>query len=123
MRGTRILLSLLGLLFSTVPPLAAVLTYFPLWSHRGGGAVLSGITVLLFLLCLLPLYKLFKEHLRSPSAPTVWLLVFLVFFALAEIADEVKVIALAGFAGNLVGTVLFRLARKLGKEDGGEGRV
>ena len=114
MRSGKLLLSALGLMCSVIPPLLAVITYFPIWTDKGGSAVLSGTAILLLLICFLPLYKLLGNYLRSPSAPVVWLVVFLAFFALAEIADEMKVIAFWGFIGNLIGTFLFRIARKLG---------
>ena len=121
MRCGRILLLTSGLLFSTVPPLWATLAYFPIWGNRGGGAVLSGITLILLLFCFTPLFNLIRSHLKSPSAPAMWLIVFIVFFALAEIADEVKVIAFWGFVENTVGSVIFRLAKKLGGCDNNEG--
>ena len=114
MRCSRILLLISGLLFSTVPPLWATLAYFPIWGDRGGGAVLSGLSLMLLLFCFTPLFNIVKSHVKTPSAPILWLIVFIVFFALAEIADEIKVIAFWGFIGNVVGSVLFRLAKKLG---------
>jgi hypothetical protein len=121
MRCGRILLLIAGLLFSTVPPLWATLAYFPIWGNRGGGAVLSGLSLLLLLFCFTPLFNLVKSHLKTPSAPIMWLIVFITFFALAEIADEMKVIAFWGFAGNAVGSILFHLSRKVGGCSSNEG--
>ena len=121
MRGGRILFNLLGILFSTLPPLFATLGYFPLWRDMGGGAILSGITVLLLLLCLAPFFRFIKERLGTPSAPVIWLTVFITFFVLAEIAEEIKVIALIGFVGNLIGALFFRLAKRGERKHGDEG--
>jgi len=121
MRGGRIVLYALGLLFSVAPPLFATLAYFPVWSGRGGGAMLSGMSALLLLLCFAPLMRFIKERLRSPSAPIIWLIVFIIFFILAEIAAEMKVIAFTGLVGNLIGTGLFRLAGKGERKSDDEG--
>ena len=121
MRGGRILFYALGLLFSTVPPLFATLAYFPIWSDRGGGTMLSGVAALLLLLCFAPLLRVIRERLKTPSAPIVWLIVFLAFFILAEIATEMKIIAFTGLVGNTVGAVFFRLAKRCGGKIDDEG--
>ena len=107
----RIVLRVLGLLFSTVPVVAATLLYFPLWRERGGAAALSGGVLLLLILSAAPLFRFIREHLRSPSVTLLWLLIFLLFFALSNIAAEMTVIAFVGFIGNLIGSGLFLLAR------------
>ncbi len=114
MKCGRILLTAAGLLFSTVPPLWATLAYFPLWNSKGGGAMLSGMAVLLILLSATPIFNLVKTYFRTPSAPILWLVIFIVFFVLAKIADEMKVIAFAGFVGNVIGSLFFRLAKRAG---------
>ena len=121
MRGGRILFNLLGILFSTLPPLFATLSYFPLWHGMGGGAILSGVSVLLLLLCFTPLFRFIKERIGTPSAPVIWLTVFITFFVLAEIAEEIKVIAFIGFVGNLIGALFFRLAKRGERKHGDEG--
>ena len=47
----RIVLRVLGLLFSTVPVAAATLLYFPLWRERGGAAALSGEGITDYTIC------------------------------------------------------------------------
>ena len=121
MRGGRILLYTAGTLFSTVPPLLATLAYIPIWSGRGGFAMLSGLAALMILLCFIPLFRLIRSHLKTPSAPLIWLIVFLTFFILAEIADEMKVIAFIGLIGNLLGAFFFRLAKRDQREKDDEG--
>lgn len=121
MRGGRIFFNLAGILFSTLPPFFATLSYFPLWHGMGGGAILSGVSVLLLLLSLTPLFRFVKERLGTPSAPVIWLTVFITFFVLAEIAEEMKAIAFIGFVGNLIGALFFRLARRGERKHGDEG--
>ena len=107
----------LGLILSTLPPLFATLSYFPIWRTRGAGALISGLSLLLILLCAVPSVRAIKTALRSPSAPIVWFVVFVIFFALSKIADEVTVIAFVGFISNLIGAIFFSLARKRAGEE------
>ena len=102
----------LGVLFSTVPVIAAVLSYFPLWRERGSEAVLSGFSLLLLALATVPLARVIKERLRSPSAHLMWFLIFIFFYFFSKIADELTVISFVGFIGNLIGALLFRLSRR-----------
>ena len=114
------ILRIIGLIFCTVPPVAATLLYFPIWQERGAADSLCGFTLLLILLSLLPLIKTLRRIFRSPSSHTLWFIAFLVFFLLSKIADEVTVISFAGFIGNLIGAALFYLAKRgdgLGNEE------
>jgi hypothetical protein len=107
----------LALLVCIAPPLIATVSYFPIWMIRGDAYVLSGFALCLAMLSLIPFYKHLSKILRSPSAYTVWLILFIVFFLLSRIADEMTVISFIGFICNLLGALLFRLARRLeGKE-------
>lgn len=108
----RSLLRALALLVSTVPALICTAAYFPVWSVRGEGAVLSGFGLILTLLAAIPVFRYVKAHIGSISAPFIWLIVFAVFFALGSIAHEVTVIAFVGFVSNLVGAIIFKLSRK-----------
>lgn len=108
----RKFLNLLGILFCTVPPISATLLYFPLWRARSGIAAISGFTLLLILLSLMPLIKVIKYIFRSPSVHVMWFFAFILFLLLSKIADEVTVIAFTGFVGNLIGAMLFSLAKK-----------
>jgi hypothetical protein len=105
------LFTLLGIVFSTVPPLWAVLSYFPVWASRGSAEALSGFTLFLILISVLPFYKKLREILKSPSVTVIWLLLFVLFFMLSKISDEMIVISFIGFIGNLIGTVFFKLGR------------
>lgn len=108
------LLYILGLLFCAVPPALATVAYFPLWTERGAGATLSGGALLLLIICAIPLIRHIKKLFVSPSAYIVWLVIFLAFYSLSSIADEVTVIAFVGFIGNLIGAILFALAKRIG---------
>ena len=82
--------------------------------------MLSGMAALLVLLSFTPLFSFVKSRFKTPSAPILWLIVFVTFFVLARITDEMKVIAFAGFVGNVIGSLFFRLAKKR-KGDSDEG--
>ncbi len=112
------LLYILGLTFSTVPPVIAILSYFPMWRTANDGSSICGMALLLLLLAGRPLYKMLRSHLASPASYTLWLCVFVSFFMLARIADEVTVIAFVGFVSNLIGAFFF--ARSKSEKKNGE---
>lgn len=108
----RLFFNTLGLIFSTLPPFFAVLSYFPIWRERGAEAVLSGLSLCLILICAVPLIRTVKKALCSPSAPLIWFFVFILFFALSRIAEDITVIAFVGFISNLFGAIFFAIARR-----------
>ena len=122
MRLKELIISFVALLFSTLPPLIATASYFPIWAEKSGTHVISGFALLLTLICISPIFKIIKRAFESPSVTTVWLIVFALFFALSKIAEEMIVISFVGFIGNLIGSLLFRLARKSATKREGEKR-
>ncbi len=111
----RIIFNALGLSFSVIPPALAILFYFPVWIERGGEYVLSGIAVLLMLVAFVPLFKLVRQVFKSPSGYAVWLAIFILFFLVSRIAGEMITVSFVGFIGNVIGAVLFKLARSFEK--------
>lgn len=107
----KILLTLVGVVISTLPVMLCTLSYLPIWQERGAGATLSGFTFLVVVACFMPLFKLLKRLLASPAAHTMWFLFFVLFFALSKIADEMTVISFVGFVSNLIGAAIFKMAR------------
>lgn len=105
---TRLSLKFLAVCLSTVPPAAATLSYFPLWREGGRVAVVSGFALVLLLFSFAPLLKLFKKFFKSPTARELWLVLFIVFFALSKIADEMVVISLVGYLGNLLASFIWK---------------
>ena len=47
----------------------------------------------------------------------MWLIAFILFLSLSRIADEMTVISFVGLISNLIGSLIFKLARRYGKED------
>jgi len=107
-----LLLFSVGICFSVIPVIIAVLSYFPLWLKKGGSYAVSGIALFLLLLSLLPLYKVIKRILRSPASYTLWFILFVLFFLLSKIADEMTVISFVGFVSNCIGAIFFKLSKK-----------
>ena len=120
-RPKELLLILLGLAICILPPLAAIITYFPIWAERGGAATLSGLALLLMLFAFSPMLKALRRILRSPASYTMWFIGFIIFFALSRIAEQMTVICFIGFVSNLIGAVFFRASKKHNKEHEDEG--
>ncbi len=113
----RVLFNALGLSFSVIPPALAILFYFPVWVSKGGEYLLSGIAVLLMLVAFVPLFKLARQLLKSPSGYAIWLIIFLTFLLVSRIASEMITISFIGLVGNVIGAVLFKLARRFGRDE------
>ena len=108
-------LRIFGLALCVLPPVAAILAYFPLWQSESPLKLLSGATVLLLALAARPLIRLVGERLRTAATWGVWLLTFLLFLALEEIAGEMVVISFVGLVGNIVGgACLYFADRRVG---------
>ena len=108
-------LHILGFLLCILPPTLCTISYFPVWKDVGYESCIAGGSALLLALCAIPLFKLFKKALSSYSSYLIWLILFLLFFALSKIADQMTVISLVGFIGNLLGAVCFKLAKLVGR--------
>lgn len=108
----KLALHILALSLCVLPPALATVFYFPLWRERGGLAMLSGGAVLLLTLAALPLFKLITEKIRSAASFVLWGIVFILFFCLREICDEMTVISFFGFIGNILGALVFRIAKR-----------
>ena len=109
------LLHIVGFSLCILPPAICALSYFPLWKSAGYASCIAGGAAVLLILCAVPLYKLLRKVLASFSAYMMWLLLFVLFFALSKIADEMTVISLVGFVGNLLGAICFRLSGRRGE--------
>ena len=110
-------LRLLAIAISVIPPAVATLLYFPVWSAAGGELMMSGGTALLLVIAAMPLYNVVKAKLRSPAIWSIWLAAFTAFLFLSRIANEMTVICFVGFVSNLIGSIIFRLAGRIGVRD------
>ena len=106
-------LHIIGFLLCIVPPAICTLSYFPLWKEVGYQNCIAGGVAILLVLSVIPLYKLLRRSLMSFSSYLMWLVLFLIFFGLSKIADQMTVISLVGFIGNLLGAICFFVAKRL----------
>ena len=108
-------LHITGFLLCVVPPVVCTLNYFPFWRTEGYESCIAGGCAFLLVICALPLFKLFAKALSGYSSYFIWLILFLLFLSLSKIADQMTVISFVGLIGNLLGAILFRIAKKIGR--------
>ena len=108
----NIVLHIAGLLLCIVPPAVCTLCYFPLWNSVDYESCIAGGVALLLAVCAVPLYKLIARAIQSYSAFVMWLISFLLFFSLSKIANEMTVISFVGFVSNLLGAIVFKIAKR-----------
>lgn len=106
-----------AILLDVGAPLAATMCYFPIWVEKSAEATISGMFIFLALISMVPLFRIIKEKLKSPSAWMIWLILFVLFFALESIVSEVKIIALVGFAANLIGSLIYKRGKRITEEE------
>ena len=94
-------------------PLAVTLTQFPVWINRSTAATMSGLSLVLVIICCAPFFQQIKEHLKSPSIPLLWIVLFLVFVMLEAIASEIKIICFFGAIANCIGSVIYKHGKTL----------
>lgn len=94
-------------------PLAVTLTQFPIWVNRSSAATMSGLCLLLVVICCIPFFRQIKEYLKSPSAPVLWTALFLIFVMLEAIASEIKIVCFFGAVANYIGSLLYKHGKKL----------
>ena len=111
----NLILLIVGFILCVAPPAICTLTYFPIWRMSGYASCIAGGTALVLVVCFIPICKFVSRVIKSYSSYVMWLCFFLIFFALSKIAEQMTVISLVGFVGNLLGEVCFRLAGGGGK--------
>ena len=94
-------------------PFVATVSYFPVWIDRGANATVSGLSVLLVLICVVPFLRKLGSVFKSPSMPMVWTVLFVIFLALESIVHEIKAICLLGMIANYVGAGMYKIADKM----------
>ena len=115
-RVKAIIYNILGMAFCVIPATVATLEHFPVWAAEGGEAMVSGITLILLVLCALPFKRQISEYLKSPSAWMLWLCIFIFASLFSRIADDVAAISLVAFPTNIIGAMLFKRRDKLKTE-------
>lgn len=98
-------------------PLAATLSQFPVWVDRSAGATVSGLCLVLMLICCIPFFRQIKEYMKSPSAPVIWAVLFVLFLILESIATEIKVICFFGMLANMLGAALYKIGKNMEEKE------
>lgn len=106
----KLTLRILGFLFCVLPPALVVLDQYPLMTTS---ARLSGLAVILLVLCAVPLWRHLKELLKSPSAWLMWGIVLLFCLVVKAVLEELTLVAMIAFPSSVIGAVLFYLAKKV----------
>lgn len=115
-RTKYIILYVVGLVVCIAPPVVAVLLNFPVWVQKSSAATLSGVSLVLLVLCCIPFYKAILSYIKSASSPVMWLLLFVFCFLFGAIVDEMTIISFVGVISNTVGAVIFKIAKKYKRE-------
>lgn len=102
-------------------PLAAVVTQFPIWVQKSAEATVSGLFLILALICSIPLLKHIKAFIRSPSIPIVWCILFVVFLVMKSIIDEMLIVCFVGVISNAMGAFVYKFGKHLQEKDAKEG--
>lgn len=106
-RGTIIRVT--ATVVSVGAPFGALLSQFPVWIRSSDKATVSGLFLVLFIICCIPFFRQIKEFMKSPSAPIVWTVLAVLFIALRNIADQMVFICAVGALANYIGTALYKL--------------
>lgn len=102
-----------SLALSVGVPFVATIIQFPLFVNRSAAATVSGLSVLLLLVCVVPFAKHIKIAMRSASIPFVWTFIAVGLFAINSIVEEMIVVAMLGAIANWIGMFIYRAGERL----------
>ena len=109
-------LNILAMSFCIVPPAATTVYFFPIWIDIGMNAKVSGLSVLILIICALPFWRVLRENFKNPSVKTLWFIGLLAFWLIRPIVDEMIIICAVGLISNIIGSLVFKLRDNF-KED------
>jgi len=100
-------------LFCVGIPIAATLSFFPLWVDRGSSATISGMAVVLILFSVIPIVKYSKQIFKSIySSVLIWIILLGLFIVLENIISQMIIVCEVALGSNIIATILFVLAKK-----------
>lgn len=102
-----------SLALSVGVPFVATIIQFPLFVNRSAAATVSGLSVLILLVCVVPFAKHIKIAMRSASIPFVWTFIAVGLFAINSIVEEMIVVAMLGAIANWIGMFIYRAGERL----------
>jgi hypothetical protein len=94
-------------------PLAATLTYFPIWVEKSSEATMSGLFLIFAFLSCLPFIKQIKEYFRSPSIWVPWVVLLVLLVCLRNIINEMIVVCFFGTLANVVGAGIYKIGKNI----------
>lgn len=106
------ILHILGISLCVIPPALCTLCYFPLWTKSGSATTIAGGAALLLVISAIPMIKLIKRHFSTPASYVFWLIAFIIFSLVSRVAHEMTVITFVGFISNLIGAIIFWIAKR-----------
>jgi len=94
-------------------PASVILTYFPLFVERGSAETVSASAIVLLLIAIIPLFKYIKQLFqKTPASWVVWVILLGLFLIAQTIVDQLVVVCLFGAISNILGGILFKVAKK-----------
>ncbi len=94
-------------------PLATTISQFPIWIAKSERATISGIFLVLAIICCIPFYRQIRDYFKSPSAWVVWTVLTVLFVAMQNIIDQMIIVGIVGIVSNLIGVGLYKLGDHL----------
>ena len=115
-KAKGIILQASSMALSIGVPFVATIIQFPLFVSKSAAATVSGLSVLLLLICVIPAAKHIKIAMRSASIPFVWSFIAIGLLAIHSIVEEMIIVAVLGAISNWIGMVIYRAGEKYIKQ-------
>ena len=115
-KAKGIILQAASMVLSIGVPFVATIIQFPLFVNKSAAATVSGLSVLLLLICVIPAAKHVKIAMRSASIPFVWTAIAVGLIAINSIVEEMIIVAVLGAVANWIGAFLYRAGERYLKQ-------
>lgn len=119
------ILKFVAVAIDIIAPVIAAATQFPIWIHKGKGATLSGLFIVVAIICIIPAFRALVKHINTPGMPIVWTVLFAVLFALSRIIEQMLIVCIVGIISNLIGAGIYLYGDRVGSSDNynNEGKI
>ena len=104
-----IFIRIIALCISVIPPVLATLLCFPMWLEQGSSKTVSGLCLVMTLLCALPFIRQIKEYFRSPSVVVLWAVLCVIMTLVRNIIDEMLIVSYVALISNSAGALVYKL--------------
>lgn len=92
-------------------PLTATIIQFPIWINKGDAATMSGIFLMLAVICCIPFFRQIKAFLKSPAAYILFTVLAVIMTLVRNIIDQMVIVFWIGAAANWIGAGLYKWAK------------